>query len=310
MPLSDEAAALVELLGLLSEAGYRFVTVTPATHERVLAKRREGEAAGLRDIFGWNLPFRPERLPAAMLDALRRAGGTEPVGDRLKSRLRVSSLEGHLFVHSAYPTDAADSVFFGPDTYRFVRFIAAELAGAAPVRRLVEIGAGSGAAALVAAGLLPGATVTLTDLNPRALETASANAAHAGVAAELVEGSGLDGVEGDVDLILANPPYMMDEGDRTYRQGGGLHGAGLSLDWALAGARRLEPGGRMLLYTGVAIVDGHDALRAALLDALPATGCRLRYAEIDPDIFGEELEGPLYRDVERIAAVGAVIERD
>ena len=73
-----------------------------------------------------------------------------------------------------------------------------------------------------------------------------------------------------------------------------MHGAALSLDWALAAARRLAPGGRMLLYTGSAIVDGEDRLEAALRARLPA-GCTLRYAELDPDIFGEQLDEPGYR---------------
>ena len=34
-----------------------------------------------------------------------------------------------------------------------------------------------------------------------------------------------------------------------------------------------------------------------------------RYSEIDPDIFGEQLDEPGYEDVERIAAIGAVIVR-
>jgi hypothetical protein len=101
----------------------------------------------------------------------------------------------------------------------------------------------------------------------------------------------------------------MDDSDRTYRDGGGMHGAALSLDWSLASARRLEPGGRMLLYTGAAIVDGRDRLRDELEQRLPGLGCSLRYREIDPDVFGEELEKPAYADVERIAAVGAVIEK-
>jgi hypothetical protein len=63
----------------------------------------------------------------------------------------------------------------------------------------------------------------------------------------------------------------------------------------------------MLLYTGAAIVDGRDGLRDSLVEALPRFGCTLRYEEIDPDVFGEELEEPAYRDVERIAAIGAVI---
>jgi hypothetical protein len=32
----------------------------------------------------------------------------------------------------------------------------------------------------------------------------------------------------------------------------------------------------------------------------------LRYRELDPDIFGEELEKQAYADVERIAAVAAI----
>jgi hypothetical protein len=88
-----------------------------------------------------------------------------------------------------------------------------------------------------------------------------------------------------------------------------MHGAALSLDWSLASARRLEPGGRMLLYTGVAIVDGRDALRERLERKLPELGCSLRYREIDPDVFGEDLVKPAYAEVERIAVVGAVIEK-
>ena len=38
-------------------------------------------------------------------------------------------------------------------------------------------------------------------------------------------------------------------------------------------------------------------------------GCSLHYEEIDPDIFGEQLDQPAYRDVERIAAVMAVLSK-
>ncbi len=126
---------------------------------------------------------------------------------------------------------------------------------------------------------------------------------------ELVESPGLDHVKGEFDLVVANPPYIMDENDRAYRDGGGMHGAQLSLDWALAAAKRLQPGGHMIHYTGVAIVEGKDEFRATLERELPALGCSLRYRELDPDIFGEELDKPPYRDVERIAAVGAIIAK-
>jgi methylase of polypeptide subunit release factors len=301
--------ALVAILHALERSAYRFITVTPATHKSMLRRYEAEEARTLRDVFGWSLPFRAPTISTELLDLLRRADAVEEVGALMKSRLRVASIGSRLFLHSAFPTEDDHSVFFGPDTYRFAAFIAAELPRLGPVRRIVDIGAGSGAGGIIAAGLAPGARVTFTDVNPEALHLAGANASHAGVEPEMVHGEDLNEVTGPVDLILANPPYMMDESDRAYRNGGGMHGAAVSLDWALSGARRLEPGGHMLLYTGVAIVDGRDALREALERQLPTLQCVFDYREIDPDIFGEELEKPSYLGVERIAAIGAVIVR-
>jgi methylase of polypeptide subunit release factors len=223
--------------------------------------------------------------------------------------VRVSTLGDLRFVHSAFPTSERDAVFFGPDSYRFVRFLRAQLPQIAGCSDVVDMGAGSGVGGIVAASLLADAQVTLVDTNAVALLFASANAGHAGVAVQLVEGNALRDVTGPVDLVIANPPYIMDAAERTYRHGGGMHGAQLSLDWALEAAERLPSGGTMLLYTGVAIVDARDALREALTEALPSLGCALSYDEIDPDVFGEELERPAYCDVERIAAVGAVIRK-
>lgn len=248
-------------------------------------------------------------MPEKVVELLRRAQALEPCRTGNKSKFRVSSLAGELFLHSAYPTAEEDAVFFGPDTYRYIDLIRAELPRLGTVRRIVDIGTGSGAGGIVAAKLAPGAKVTLSDVNRSALRLAAINAAHAGVEAELVQGPGLDAVEGAVDLVIANPPYIMDEQDRFYRNGGGMHGAQLSFDWAIAAAKRLERGGHMILYTGVAIIDGKDELRIALERELPRLGCSLRYRELDPDIFGEELDKALYKDVERIAAVAAIIQR-
>jgi methylase of polypeptide subunit release factors len=302
--------ALLDLLSALARAGYRFVTPTPATHARVLARPDRGQARDLRDAFGWSLPFAPDLLARDLLGSLEQAGLVVAEGALLRSRVRVASLGERLFVHSAFPTDAEDAVFLGPDSYRFADFVRAELPRAGQVRRLVDVGAGAGVGAIAAAPLLPGARLTLLDVNPLALRFATVNARHAGLQVELVEGEGIEAASGLIDLIIANPPYLMDEGDRTYRHGGDLHGARLSLDWTLAAARRLEPGGRMLLYTGSAIVGGRDALRETLERTLPDLGCTLRYREIDPDVFGEELEKPAYAEVERIAVVGAVVAKE
>ena len=307
--MSDSDEALLALLEALSGAGYRFTAVTPETHRRVLEREAGRLARDLRDVFGWNLPFHPELLPPLLHSALDSAGLLDREGGLSRSRVRVASLEDRLFLHSAYPTEAADAVFFGPDSYRFVRFLWAELPALPPVRRLVDIGAGSGVGAIMAAAIATGARLTATDINATALRYGGLNARHAGVELETVEASGLEGVDGPVDLIIANPPFVADPGKRLYRDGGPMHGAALSLDWAIAAARRLEAGGTMLLYTGSAVVGGRDGLHDALADRLPGLDCRLRYAEIDPDIFGELLREPAYADVERIAAVGAVIAK-
>lgn len=302
--------ALVDLLAQLEAAGYDFVTVTPATHRRVVARRKGEPARSLRDIFGWSLPFEPGTLTEAMQRCLEAAGMIELVdGGRLKSRVRVSRLGGRLFLHSAFPTDSEDSVFFGPDSYRFAALIDSELHATGRVERLVDYGAGAAVGAIVATGRVEAGEVILVDRNRAALDLAAANCAHAGVKVRLVEASSLDAVDGGIDLVVANPPFMMDEEARAYRDGGDMMGARLSFDWAMDSARRLAAGGRMILYTGVAMVDGRDPLRDALAASLPAEGCSLRYSELDPDIFGEELERPAYSDVERIAAVAAIIAR-
>ena len=305
----DADAALLNLLGALEGAGYDFVTTTPATHARVLARADRKRARSLRDIFGWSLPFEPELLPRPLFEQLQAAELLWWENELYKSKVRVSRVGRLLFVHSAYPTAAEDAVFLGPDSYRFADFIRAELARAGTVRRLVDIGAGAGGGALSAAAMLPGARLTLLDLNPWALRLAAVNARHAGMDVELIEGGAIGEVPGLVDLVIANPPYIMDDADRTYRDGGGMHGGGISFQWTLDAARRLEPDGRMLLYTGASIVDGRDELRDALERELPALGCTLRYREIDPDVFGEELGKPQYADVERIAVIGAVVEK-
>lgn len=74
-------------------------------------------------------------------------------------------------------------------------------------------------------------------------------------------------------------------------------------------AGRLAPGGRVILYTGSAIVRGEDRLRDALEALAGERGLKLRYREIDPDIFGEELEQPAYAGVDRIALIAAVLTR-
>jgi methylase of polypeptide subunit release factors len=293
------AEPLLALLGLLETRGYDFVPPTPATHGRVIARPEKARARDLRDVFGWSLPF--DSIEPRVLDLMRQGEILEATPAGFRSLLRVARLNGHLYLHSAYPTTAKDAVFLGPDSYRFADLLRSR---AGRAQRIADMGAGTGVGALSVG--CEDAERVLTDINPAALCLARINAAHAGREVTTVQGEGLAGAEGDFDLILANPPYMADENDRDYRDGGGQHGAGLSIRWAREAVARLRPGGRFLLYSGSAIVEGGDALKAALETI---DGVRLDYSEIDPDVFGEELDRPAYRDVERIAVIGAVLTR-
>ena len=304
--------ALTALLAYLRAEAYAFTPVTPLTHQQVLSNRGGASAASLRDIFGWSLPFKAQQLPSDLLLMLQASAviGQAPsdFAGLLTSQVRVASLEADLFVHSAFPTQARDAVFFGPDTVRFFNLIREHL----PVRqaqdkmRIADIGCGSGAGGIMAARLRKGSEVTLTDVNPMALRYARVNAGVAGVQVNLALGDALGAVTGDFDVIVSNPPYLVDDAARAYRDGGGDLGRALSVKIASQALQRLRPGGCLILYTGVAMVQGEDHFIRDIEPFLDNAGCAYTYEEIDPDVFGEELARPVYQGADRIAAVGLV----
>ncbi|MBS4086065.1 methyltransferase [Pseudomonas rustica] len=308
---SSHDLALLQLGRRLQADGYRFITPTPLTHQRV-NQRDEGQMAdSLRDVFGWSRPFEPGLLSADEQRQLQEAQVIDTYEGQLKSRVRWSSLDDLLFVHSAFPTDVADSVFFGPDTYRFAQMIHAHLQqNFAPIHRAVDIGCGAGVGAIVIARARREAQVLALDINPAALRLTAINAALAEVANVEVHASDLlQGVDGEFDLIVANPPYMADPAERAYRHGGGTLGAGLSLRIVEQALNRLAPGGSLLLYTGVAMVDGRDPFLDTVLPRLDEKRFAWTYREIDPDVFGEELLNPGYQRVDRIAVVALTVTR-
>jgi release factor glutamine methyltransferase len=79
--------------------------------------------------------------------------------------------------------------------------------------RVHEIGTGSGAIALALLSERPDLKVTASDLSPEAVEAARENAERLGLPLEVTVGRGLpEAVEAeDVDLVIANMPYVTDE---------------------------------------------------------------------------------------------------
>lgn len=306
--LDLHSLALLELGRALLRDGYAFVTVTPETHRRIderAARAGELDARSLRDVFGWNRPFQRGLLPRRMLELLSVAGELEVRDDGLlRSRVRFSTAEGQLFVHTAYPTEQHDAVFFGPDTYRFCSLV--QRWAPQTVRYAVDVCGGSGAGGLALGRRAK--RIAIADINRKALRFAAINAALAGVPLETVESDLLDAIDEAPDLIIANPPYMRDPPGRAYRDGGGQHGEALSVRIVHEALRKLAPGGELILYTGSAIVGGTDTLRAQIAPLLQERAARsvhdFMYEELDPDVFGEELSLPSYTGVDRIAVVG------
>lgn len=82
------------------------------------------------------------------------------------------------------------------------------------VKRVLEIGTGSGCIAIALALAFPESRVMATDISAAALEVAARNIERHGLQGrvELVQADIFDGVSGLFDLIVSNPPYVP-EGD-------------------------------------------------------------------------------------------------
>lgn len=306
--------ALFRVGAWLRETGYRFVTVTPATHARVNARATAREANSLRDVFGWSRPFRRSLLPQSALALLEEGGALEHRGGLLRSTVRFSTLGNSLCVHSAYPTTDPEAVFFGPDTYRFAALIERTLAMGRDIGigSIADIGCGAGAGGIVAAKALQNQSpqLILADINPTALRYARVNVALAAIPqVRFRQGDLFRAVAEPIDLIVANPPYLLDADARVYRHGGGELGSDLSVRIVVEGLPRLAAGGIMILYTGAPIVDGKDTFWEIVESTLRRTDLQCEYEEIDPDVFGEELDHPAYARVDRIAAVSLVVRK-
>ena len=80
--------------------------------------------------------------------------------------------------------------------------------------RVADIGTGSGAVALALKAERPDLEIIATDASADALAVARANVQRLGLDVTLVEGDLLEPVDGPLDAVLSNPPYVAD-GDRV-----------------------------------------------------------------------------------------------
>ena len=156
--------------------------------------------------------------------------------------------------------------------------------------------------------MFPHAEIYGLDINDTALEYARINStANQLENVRFVSSNLLADIAGDFDFITANPPYLVDASKRDYRHGGGLYGYQISLDIIDCALARLNPGGTLLLYTGVAIIESTNLFLEEVNRKLSGTHLSYIYEEIDPDIFAEELLTESYQFADRIAAVVLIV---
>jgi 16S rRNA (guanine1207-N2)-methyltransferase len=119
-----------------------------------------------------------------------------------------------------------------------------EVMEVAPGDRVLDMGCGSGVAALAAAMRADGVTVYAVDSNPRAVQCTLQGAALNGQenVTALLDAEGTCDLPGSYDLFLANPPYysnyriaeiFLDAGRRALRPGGTILVVAKRPDWYL-----------------------------------------------------------------------------
>jgi len=97
-----------------------------------------------------------------------------------------------------------------PETELIIEAVCERRSRRADVRTIVDVGTGSGCLAIVMAREFPDARVVATDISAAALNIAARNAARHQVDRRVtfVRGDLLEPVQGPVDVIVSNPPYV------------------------------------------------------------------------------------------------------
>lgn len=129
---------------------------------------------------------------------------------RRKNREPVQRILGYAYFRNLKLKLNQESLIPRPDTESVVE-AALECVDFYGVRRVLDVGTGSGAIAVAIAQERPKCEIYASDTSEAALDLARRNAADAGVEVhyyrtDLV--SGLDRLEGNIDLLVSNPPYV------------------------------------------------------------------------------------------------------
>jgi release factor glutamine methyltransferase len=126
-------------------------------------------------------------------------------------------------------------------------FLLLETLTALPGERALEMGCGTG---LISCHLsAAGCALTAVDVNLRAVDCTRANLRRNGLHGEVVHSDLFDGVDGEYDIIVFNPPYLAaeDEGILEQAWSGGREGLEVLGSFLQVARHRLRPGGRIIV---------------------------------------------------------------
>jgi release factor glutamine methyltransferase len=235
-----------------------------------------------RTILGWDRAqlltslsaHAPASLEPQFTDWIRRRERSEPTAYIVGSR-EFWGLEFH--VTPAVLIPRPETEFIVDESLQLMR---AGAGGSGEAIRLADIGTGSGCIAVSLAREAPSCRLVATDVSNDALQVARENAQRHGVAdrIDFVQTSYLDDVEGEFDIIAANPPYVRD-GDKPALSRDVRHEPDVALFGGATGLRhidgvlttavaRLRPAGWIVMEFGFGqeddvrgLVDKHPELR-------------------------------------------------
>jgi release factor glutamine methyltransferase len=152
--------------------------------------------------------------------------------------------------------------------------------------RVLDIGTGSGAIALAIADEHPGVRVVALDSSADALALARENAEACELEVEFRQGDVRDSIEGEFDLVVSNPPYVLPEEIETlepevrdWEPREALVGVGVPEALAEHARELLVAGGWLAVELG----EGQQTTYAALLGELG-----YKAVTISPDLTGRE----------------------
>ncbi len=138
---------------------------------------------------------------------------------RLNNLEPVQYVVGKAYFFNSYFQVNASTLIPRPETEELVQLIIYDTQ--IPNPKIIDIGTGSGCIAISLAANIKGSSVTAVDISVRALETAALNAKALQVEIDFIEADFLQGqykIGGQFDIIVSNPPYVLESEKEHMRE--------------------------------------------------------------------------------------------